>query len=103
MPVKKIDIMLTEIIDQLNNGVAWLQRDDLGYGSIQEKYGANEMQITMIRKHPKLKDLEPTVVVFNIIDDTVPKAQPVEAKPIPQAKPVHVETGNEAFDAFANL
>jgi hypothetical protein len=103
MPVKKIDIMLTEIIDQLNNGVAWLQRDDLGYGSIQEKYGANEMQITMIRKHPKLKDLEPTVVVFNIIDDTVSKSQPVEAKSIPQAKPVHVETGNEAFDAFANL
>ena len=70
MAVNKVDLHVSQIIEDLNNGLTWLKKDDLGYGSIQDKYGAKDQQIAMIRKHPKLKDAETTVTVFNIIDDT---------------------------------
>ena len=47
-----------------------MKRDDVGYGSIQDKYNAKDQQINMIRKHPALKDAETNITVFNIIDDT---------------------------------
>jgi hypothetical protein len=70
MAVNKIDLYVSQILEDLNNGFTWLKRDDLGYGSIQEKYAAKDQQIAMIRKHPKLKDAETSVTIFNLIDDT---------------------------------
>ena len=70
MAVNKVDLYVSQILEDLDNGFTWLKRDDLGYGSIQEKYGAKDQQIAMIRKHPKLKDAETSVTIFNIIDDT---------------------------------
>jgi hypothetical protein len=70
MAVTKKDLYVSQIIDDLNNGVTWLKKDDLGFGSIEEKYGANEKQIMVIRKHPALKDAETNAVIFNVIDDT---------------------------------
>lgn len=70
MAVNKVDLYVSQILEDLDNGLTWLKRDDIGYGSIQEKYNAKEQQITMIRKHPKLKDAETNITVFNIIDDT---------------------------------
>ncbi|MFN9952530.1 MAG: hypothetical protein ACK55I_05460, partial [bacterium] len=66
----KVDLYVSQILEDLNNGLTWLKRDDIGYGNIQEKYNAKDQQITMIRKHPKLKDAETNITVFNIIDDT---------------------------------
>ena len=70
MAVNKVDLYVSQILEDLNNGLTWLKRDDIGYGSIKEKYNAKEQQITMIRKHPALKDAETNITVFNIIDDT---------------------------------
>ena len=70
MAVNKVEIYVSQILEDLNNGLTWLKRDDLGYGSIQEKYNAKDQQIAMIRKHPVLKDAETTVTVFTVIDDT---------------------------------
>lgn len=70
MAVNKVDLYVSQILEDLNNGLTWLKRDDVGYGSIQEKYNAKDQQITMIRKHPALKDAETNITVFNIIDDT---------------------------------
>lgn len=70
MAVNKVDLYVSQILEDLNNGFTWLKKDDLGYGSIQEKYNAKEQQINLIRKHPKLKDAETTITIFNIIDDT---------------------------------
>lgn len=70
MAVKQVDLYVSQILEDLNNGLTWLKRDDLGYGNIQDKYGAKEQQIAMIRKHPALKNAETNVIVFNIIDDT---------------------------------
>lgn len=70
MAINKVDIYVSQLQDDLNNGLTWLKRDDLGYGSIQEKYNAKDQQIAALRKHPSLKDLETNVTVFNVIDDT---------------------------------
>lgn len=79
MAVNKVDLYVSQILEDLDNGLTWLKRDDIGYGSIQEKYNAKDQQITMIRKHPKLKDAETNITVFNIIDDTNEPATPVPA------------------------
>lgn len=83
MAVTKKDLYVSQIIDDLNNGVTWLKKDDLGFGSIEEKYGANEKQIMMIRKHPSLKDADTNVVIFNVIDDTKDVKQ--NSEPVSQA------------------
>lgn len=70
MAVNKVDLYVSQILEDLDNGLTWLKRDDIGYGSIQEKYNAKDQQIAMIRKHPALKDAETNITVFNIIDDT---------------------------------
>ena len=70
MPVEKVQLGVSAIKDLLDNGYTWLKKDDLGFGSIQEKYQASDVQIAAIRKHPALKDLETTARVFVIIDDT---------------------------------
>lgn len=70
MAVNKVNLYVSQIIEDLNNGLTWLKKDDLGYGSIEVKYGANEKQILAIRKHPSLKDVETNITIFNVIDDT---------------------------------
>ena len=73
MAINKVEIYVSQILEDLDNGLTWLKKDDLGYGSIQDKYNAKEQQIAMIRKHPALKDAETTVTVFTVIDDTKDK------------------------------
>ena len=83
MAVNKVDLYVSQILEDLNNGLTWLKRDDLGYGSIQEKYNAKDQQIAMIRKHPTLKDAETNVIVFNVIDDTIETKEAVTGKEEP--------------------
>lgn len=70
MAIEKVQITVTAIAELLNNGYTWFKKDDLGYGSIQEKFQAADTHIHAIKKHPLLKDLDTTARVFVIIDDT---------------------------------
>jgi hypothetical protein len=70
MAINKVDLTVSQLINDLNSGLTWFKKDDLGYGSIENKYGANPAQIMAIRKHPALKDAETSITIFNIIDDT---------------------------------
>ena len=70
MAVNKVDLYVSQIKELLDQGYTWLEKDNLGYGSIESKYGANAVQIAAIRKHPKLKDLETNITIFNVIDDS---------------------------------
>ena len=70
MAIKNVDLTVSQLINDLNSGLTWFKKDDLGYGSIENKYGATAPQIMAIRKHPALKDAETSITIFNIIDDT---------------------------------
>jgi hypothetical protein len=69
MQIKTVNLQLSQLLEDLASGMTWFKRDDLGYGSIQEKYKANDVQINIIRKDPRLKDAATSTIIFNIIDD----------------------------------
>ena len=117
MAVNKVEIYVSQILEDLDNGLTWLKRDDLGYGSIQDKYNAKDQQIAMIRKHPALKNAETTVTVFTVIDDTKKEevVVSVDNTPVRDTSPF-IETKHEVqtlvqqpsssddeLSAFANL
>jgi hypothetical protein len=131
MAVNKVEIYVSQVLEDLNSGLTWLKKDDLGYGSIQEKYNAKDQQIAIIRKHPKLKDAETSIIIFSIIDDTDDRNTTVstdgpsnegnvehlsESSETTSTVPVivsgnsderdefvHAETADDEFAAFANL
>ena len=83
MATQKIDLKLSVLLEDLDNGLTWFKKEDVGYGSIQEKYDATDFHIKLIQKHPKLKDVQPNIKIFNIIDDTstpVVDQQPIVIK-----------------------
>ena len=117
MAINKVDLTVSQLINDLNEGYTWLKKDDLGYGSIEVKYGANEKQIAAIRKHPALKDAETTVTIFNIIDDTkdgsarnktnsptnTKSGSNMEQIPVAMVSEGTTVDSIEASDVFANL
>jgi hypothetical protein len=111
MAVNKVEIYVSQILEDLDNGLTWLKRDDLGYGSIQDKYTAKDQQIAMIRKHPALKNAETTVTVFTVIDDTkkeevvvsVDNTPFIETKPELQTLVQQPSSSDDELSAFANL
>lgn len=106
MAINKVDLTVSQLLNDLSEGYTWLKKDDLGCGSIETKYNANPLQIATIRKHPALKDAETTLTVFNIIDDTpkpVAEVKSKVSKVVLEEQPVlAVETSN-AVDLFSNL
>jgi len=100
MAINKVDLTVTQLVNDLNEGCTWLKKDDLGYGSIEIKYGATAAQITAIRKHPALKNAETSITIFNIIDDTQSHSDQVIDI---MNKAERVESVSDASDAFANL
>jgi hypothetical protein len=68
--MQKVELHISGLLSLLENGLTWLQSEDQGFGSIQENYGATEQEIAIIRKHPKLANVEPNVFRFVLIDDT---------------------------------
>ena len=116
MAINKVDLTVSQIINDLNSGLTWFKKDEIGYGSIETKYGANAVQIAAIRKHPALKDAETTITIFNIIDDTKNDNTSSTKEPIskrtdnPVEQPMVAVASNgttvaatEAADIFANL
>lgn len=105
MATQKIDLKLSALLEDLDNGLTWFKKEDVGYGSIQEKYDATDFHIKMIQKHPKLKDVQPNIKIFNIIDDVetttpVVKQQPIiiKDKPVEEVLPQgNLQTETETF------
>ena len=118
MAIQKVDLTVSQLVNDLNEGYTWFKKDDLGYGSIESKYGANSAQIMAIKKHPALKDAETNIIIFDIIDDTKnddtskkstttkstsAMEQPVAPVVSERTKVDLIETTLEAADIFAQL
>lgn len=112
----EVNLKAEQLIEDLNNGLTWLKKDEIGYGSIETKYGANPVQIMAIRKHPDLKDVDTTVTIFNIIglnktNDNTPSTKeslssrtdnPVK-QPVVSLVSESSKVDSDAADIFANL
>ena len=107
MAVNKVDIYVSKVIEDLNSGLTWLKKDDLGYGSIEEKYNANPVQIATIRKHPLLKDAETNIVIFNVVDDLSTSTKEKETTTFKKAdvvnQPISSEPSKDDVFAFNSL
>jgi len=109
MDVKVVELYVSKVIDLLTNGYTWYTKDDLGFGSIQSTLKATEQQIDMIRKHPKLKNVQTSAVLFKVIDDTVtvePKPVTIETKqeqPVATVKEEKAPVVDTAMDAFMSM
>jgi hypothetical protein len=63
---ENVSVDVQDIIELLHSGYTWFKKDDLGYGSIQEKFNALDIHIKTIQKHPDLKDVDTIAKVFVI-------------------------------------
>lgn len=70
MKAEQVELTVSQLQEDLNNSLTWFKKDDMGFGSIQEKYEANDIQIMTIQKHPKLVGIEPNTRIFIVRDDT---------------------------------
>jgi hypothetical protein len=82
MATQKIDLKLSALLEDLDNGLTWFKKEDVGYGNIQEKYEATEFHIKIIQKHPKLVNVQPNIKIFNIIDDVNGSDHDIDKTPI---------------------
>ena len=51
---ENVSIDVQDIIELLHSGYTWFKKDDLGYGSIQEKYNALDIHIKTIQQKLKV-------------------------------------------------
>lgn len=110
MAINKVDLTVSQIINDLNEGLTWFKKDGIGYGSIEAKYNATPNQIAAIKKHPALKDADTNITIFNIIDDTKTEEPSVATSNTTVEQTVSsmvsekaTVDSTEAADIFANL
>lgn len=67
-PNKK-EVSLLQIVEDLNSGLSKWKKDDIGFGSIEKKYNLTIEEAIVLFNHPKIKNKEPRIPTFVIVDD----------------------------------
>lgn len=75
-------ITLSQIVEDLNNGLTRWKKDDIGFGSLEKKYNLTMPEMIQLFAHPKIKNIETTIPVFIIEDDI--KDEPILNEDISQ-------------------
>lgn len=83
--MKKIQVTIKQLMNDLENGLTRYRKDDFGNGSIEEKYNLTKAQVARIFKNEKLKGLKvkgKTRVKdnFELIDDFVTEQEEMQAQ-----------------------
>lgn len=94
----KVELYVSQLMEDLRNGLSWFKKDDQGYGSIQETYNASDKEVMAIKNHPKLKDVDPTFRLFVVIDDTKEDFKKERKK-----EEVPVVTAEETFEVAQSV
>lgn len=68
--VKLKEIRISELINDLKSGITRYKKEDLGFGSIEEKYSLTFTELRQIIAHPKLKGIRVSIPSYILIDDT---------------------------------
>lgn len=62
-------VKLSQIKEDLLSGLTRWKKDDIGFGSIEKKYGLTIAECVKLFAHPKLEKVESMIPVFLIEDD----------------------------------
>lgn len=87
-------VILSEILEDLNNGLTKWKKDDIGFGSIEKKYSLTLPEMITLMAHPKIKDVEsriPNFVIVDDLEDLVDVEEPVQETKIEIKTPAYVQ------------
>lgn len=73
----EVEIKISALLNDLRSGLSWLEQDNTGNGSIQQKYEMEDQDVEDIKQHPAFQK---PIRTFKIVDDTQKKQQPVAVK-----------------------
>jgi hypothetical protein len=85
MQQDKIQIKITQIIRDIESGLTRYEKDSIGFGSVQRKFGMTDLEVELIFRHPLLRNVNVPSIRFVLVDDTqtnVPEASSIKG---PQA------------------
>ena len=58
-----------QILTDIKSGLTRWKKDDLGLGSIEEKYGLTFSEMKIVNSHPKIKGIKTSIPTVLILDD----------------------------------
>lgn len=70
----EVEIKISALLNDLRSGLSWLEQDNTGNGSIQQKYEMEDQDVEDIKQHPAFQK---PIRTFKIVDDTQKKQAPV--------------------------
>ena len=78
--IKKV--VLSQILEDLSNGLTRWKTDDIGFGSLEKKYNLQRSEMIELLAHPKIKGVETRIPTFVIVDDIedAPEEKPITTK-----------------------
>ena len=65
--IKKV--VLSQVLEDLKNGLTRWKADDIGFGSLEKKYNLQRSEMIELLAHPKIKGVETRIPTFIIVDD----------------------------------
>lgn len=65
--IKRVN--LSQIKEDLNNGMTKWKKDDIGFGSLEKKYNLTQSEMIKLLAHPKVEKMETKIPTFIIEDD----------------------------------
>ena len=67
LTIKKV--VLSQIVEDLANGLSRWKTDDIGFGSLEKKYNLQRSEMIELLAHPKIKNVQTRIPTFIIEDD----------------------------------
>lgn len=99
-------VKLSQIKEDLHNGVTKWKKDDIGFGSLEKKYSLTLQEMVELTAHPKVKAMETRIPTF-VIEDDLPveevMASPVLESPVLESRIEVAPVLQEEPKPLANL
>ncbi len=64
------EILISQIKKDLKSGLTRWKKDNLGFGSLEEKYSLTFTEVKELIEHPKIQGIKTKIPTLRIIDDT---------------------------------
>jgi hypothetical protein len=72
-------VVLSQVVEDLHNGLTKWKKDDLGFGSLEKKYNLSQSECIRLFGHPKIVNVESKIPTF-IIEDDLPGEPALETR-----------------------